>query len=178
VLPKGTTFICDTYVNREPTAEQLCGMTIRAAEAVRHFGIEPKVALLSHSTFGSSDAASAAKMRQVLRLLAEAAPELEVEGEMPGDAAMMEEVRSRMFPNSRLTGAANLLIMPTLDAANIAFTLLIGLADGLAIGPILLGVNRPAHIVTPSVTVRGLLNMAAVAVYDAQVCAASGRAAI
>jgi malate dehydrogenase (oxaloacetate-decarboxylating)(NADP+) len=174
VLPKGTTFLCDTYVNHDPTAEQLCSMTVRAAEAVRHFGIEPKVALLSHSNFGSSDSASAAKMREALRLIQEHTRELEVEGEMNGDAAVLDEVRSRLFPSSRLKSPANLLIMPNLDAANIAFTLLIGLADGLAIGPILLGLAQPAHIVPPSVTVRGLLNMAAVAVYDAQVCAASG----
>jgi malate dehydrogenase (oxaloacetate-decarboxylating)(NADP+) len=174
VLPKGTYFICDTAVNQDPSAGQLSDMTIRAAEAVRHFGIEPKVALLSHSNFGSSDAPSAKKMREVLALVTAQSPELEIEGEMHADAAVVEEIRNRIFPNSRLKGAANLLIAPTLDAANIAFTMLIGLGDGLAIGPILLGVNQPAHIVTPSVTVRGLLNMAALAVYDAQLSAASG----
>src|SRR5690606_5643492 len=173
VLPKTTVFICDTYVNPEPTADQLCCITIRAAEQIRHFGIEPKVALLSHSNFGSSDTPSARKMREVLALLREAAPELEVEGEMHGDAAISEEIRSRIFPNSRLKGAANLLVLPTLDAANIAFNLLKTLGDGLHVGPILLGMAKPAHIVTPSVTVRGLVNMSAIAVYDAQVQAAA-----
>jgi malate dehydrogenase (oxaloacetate-decarboxylating)(NADP+) len=169
VLPKATVFLCDTYVNPEPSADQLCGITIRAAEAIRHFGVEPKVALLSHSNFGSSDTASARKMREVLARLRERAPELEVEGEMHGDAAISEEIRSRIFPNSRLKGAANLLVLPTLDAANIAFNLLKTLGDGLHVGPILLGMAKPAHVVTPSVTVRGLVNMSAVAVYDAQV---------
>jgi malate dehydrogenase (oxaloacetate-decarboxylating)(NADP+) len=129
------------------------------------------VALLSHSSFGSSDAPSARKMRQALTLITERAPDLEVEGEMHGDAAISEEIRQRIFPHSRLKGSANLLVMPTLDAANIAFNLLKSLGDGLHVGPILLGVRRPAHIVTPSVTVRGLVNMSAVAVYDAQVWA-------
>jgi malate dehydrogenase (oxaloacetate-decarboxylating)(NADP+) len=171
VMPKATVFLCDTYVNADPTADQLCGITIRAAEAIRHFGIEPKVALLSHSNFGSSDSASARKMRDVLGLLRHVAPELEVEGEMHGDAAISEEIRTRIFPNSQLKGAANLLVLPTLDAANIAFNLLKTLGDGLHVGPILLGMAKPAHIVSPSVTVRGLVNMSAVAVYDAQVSA-------
>ena len=144
------------------------GMTLRAAEAVRLFGVEPKVALLSHSSFGSSQDGSAQKMREALRLVRAAAPGLEVEGEMHADSAISEEIRNRIFPNSRLVGSANLLIMPSLDAANIAFNMLKVLGDGLAIGPILLGMSRPAHIVTPSVTVRGLVNMTAFAVYDAQ----------
>jgi malate dehydrogenase (oxaloacetate-decarboxylating)(NADP+) len=172
VLSKGTYFLCDTYVVQDPTAEQIAEMTIRAAEAVRHFGVEPKVALLSHSNFGSSEAPSARKMRDALALLLERAPDLEVEGEMHGDAAVAEEIRQRIFPRSRLKGTANLLVMPNLDAANIAFNLVKGLGDGLHVGPILLGVRQPAHIVTPSVTVRGLVNMSAVTVYDAQVWAA------
>jgi malate dehydrogenase (oxaloacetate-decarboxylating)(NADP+) len=176
VLPKGTYFLCDGYVMQDPTAEQVAEMTVRAAEAVRHFGVEPKVALLSHSNFGSSDASTARKMREALRLLTERAPGLEVEGEMHGDAAISEEIRQRIFPNSRLKGSANLLVMPTLDAANIAFNLLKALGDGLHVGPILLGVRQPAHIVTPSVSVRGLVNMSAVAVYDAQVWSAEGSA--
>jgi malate dehydrogenase (oxaloacetate-decarboxylating)(NADP+) len=131
------------------------------------------VALLSHSNFGSSNAASAKKVREALALLRDLAPGLEVEGEMHGDAAVSEEIRHRVFPNSMLKGAANLLILPNLDAANIAFNLLTTLGDGLAIGPMLMGTRRPAHIVTPSTTVRGLLNMTAVAVYDAQVSAIS-----
>jgi malate dehydrogenase (oxaloacetate-decarboxylating)(NADP+) len=174
VLPKGTYFLCDTYVVQDPTAEQIAEMTIRAAEAVRHFGVEPKVALLSHSNFGSSDASSAQKMREALTLIAERAPDLEVEGEMHGDAAVSEEIRQRIFPHSRLKGSANLMVMPTLEAANIAFNLLKSLGDGLHVGPILLGMRQPAHIVTPSVSVRGLVNMSAVAVYDAQVWAAAG----
>ncbi|HEY0525080.1 MAG TPA: NADP-dependent malic enzyme [Stellaceae bacterium] len=172
VLAKGTYFLCDTYVTTDPTAAQLAEITIRAAEAVRHFGVEPKVALLSHSSFGSSDAPSAQKMREALTLILDRAPDLEIDGEMHGDAAISEAIRDRIFPGSRLRGEANLLVMPSLDAANIALNLLKGVADALPIGPILLGVNQPAHIVTPSITVRGLVNMSAVAVYDAQECVA------
>ncbi|HEX4195132.1 MAG TPA: NADP-dependent malic enzyme, partial [Stellaceae bacterium] len=173
VLPKGTFFLCDTFVIDDPSAAQLAEITLRAATVVRMFGVEPKVALLSHSNFGSSNAASAKKVREALGLLRDLAPALEVEGEMNSDAAVSEEVRHRIFPNSTLKGAANLLILPNLDAANIAFNLLTTLGDGLAIGPMLMGTRRPAHIVTPSTTVRGLLNMTAVAVYDAQVSAIS-----
>ncbi len=173
VLPKGTFFLCDTYVVEEPTAKQLAETTLRAAEMIRIFGVDPKVALLSHSNFGSADTPSAIKMREALQLLRRQAPMLEVEGEMHGDLAISEDIRQRLFPNSTLKGAANLLMMPNLDAANIAFTLLTALGDGLAIGPMLLGPNQPAHIVTPSTTVRGLLNMTAIAVYDAQMNAAA-----
>jgi malate dehydrogenase (oxaloacetate-decarboxylating)(NADP+) len=168
VLPKGTFFLCDTYVIEEPNAAQLAEITIRAADWVRVFGVEPKVALLSHSNFGSSAAPSAKKVRDALALLQSQAPTLEAEGEMHGDAAISEEVRHRIFPNSLLKGTANLLVMPNLDAANIAFNLLTVLGDGLAIGPMLLGAGKPAHIMTPSVTVRGLVNMTAIAVHDAQ----------
>ncbi len=169
ILPTGTYFMADPYVIENPTAEEIAEMTVQAAAAVRRFGIEPKVALLSHSNFGSSEAPSAQKMRDALTLINERAPELEVEGEMQADVAFSPEIRKRIFPNSHLQGSANLLIMPTLDAANIAFNLVKALGDGLAIGPALLGVAKPAHIVTPSITVRGLVNMSAVAVYDAQV---------
>jgi malate dehydrogenase (oxaloacetate-decarboxylating)(NADP+) len=168
ILPKGTFFLSDTYVVDDPTAQQIAETTLRAADAVRHFGVAPKVALLSHSNFGSSDAPSARKMREALVLIRERAPGLEVEGEMHADAAVSEEIRERIFPNSRLEGSANLLILPTVDAANIAFNALKVLGDGQAVGPILLGVSKPAHIVTPSITVRGLVNMTAIAVYDAQ----------
>jgi len=168
ILPKGVFFLCDTYVVDDPSAEQIAAMTLRAAEAVRRFRVEPKVALLSHSNFGSADAPSARKMREALLLIRERAPALEVEGEMHADAAISEDIRERIFPNSRLKGSANLLILPTLDAANIAFNALAVLGDGQPVGPLLLGVARPAHVVTPSVTVRGLLNMTAIAVYDAQ----------
>jgi malate dehydrogenase (oxaloacetate-decarboxylating)(NADP+) len=172
ITPKGTYFLCDTFVADEPSAEAIAETTLRAAEVVRLFGVEPKVALLSHSSFGSSEAPSAQRMRQALALVRERAPALEVEGEMRADAALSPEIRRRLFPNSRLAGAANLLVMPNLDAANIAYSMLTVLADGLSVGPILLGLSRPAHILTPSVTVRGLLNMTAVAVHHAQMAAA------
>ncbi|MEX0732652.1 MAG: NADP-dependent malic enzyme [Aquisalimonadaceae bacterium] len=167
ILPKGTFFLCDTYVNHDPTAQQLAEMTILAADEVRRFGITPKVALLSHSSFGSSNAESARKMREALQLIEARDPSLEVEGEMHGDAALSETIRERIFPNARLKGKANLLIMPTLDAANIAFNLLKVMGDGVSVGPILLGTNKPAHILTPSVTVRGIMNMTALATVEA-----------
>jgi malate dehydrogenase (oxaloacetate-decarboxylating)(NADP+) len=168
ILPKRTLFICDTYVNFDPTAEQIAEMTVLAAEEIRRFGITPKVALLSHSNFGTSDQPGAVKMRRALELIARRAPDLEIEGEMHGDAALSEDVRAEVFPRSRLKGEANLLIMPTLDAANIAFNLLkTASADGITIGPILLGCARPAHILTPSATVRRIVNMTALAVVDA-----------
>ena len=169
ILQKGIFFLCDTYVVDEPSAEQVVEMTMRAADAVRHFGIEPKVALLSHSNFGSADTPGARKMRHAMALLRQRAPQLQAEGEMHADAALSEEIRQRIFPNALLKGPANLLIMPSLDAANIAFNTLKVLGDGQAVGPILLGVNGAAHVVTPSITVRGLLNMTAIAAYDAQV---------
>ena len=168
ITPKGTYFLCDTFVADPPNAEAIAETTLRAADAVRLFGLEPKVALLSHSNFGSADDPSAARMRRALELLRERAPQLEAEGEMHADAALSPAIRRRIFPNARYDGAANLLVMPSLDAANIAHSLLTVLADGLSVGPILLGMRRSAHIVTPSVTVRGLLNMTAVAVHDAQ----------
>jgi malate dehydrogenase (oxaloacetate-decarboxylating)(NADP+) len=168
ILPKRTLFICDTYVNYDPTAEQIAEMTVLAAEEIRRFGITPKVALLSHSSFGTSDRPTAAKMREALALIGQRAPQLEVEGEMHGDAALSDGVRERAFPRSRLKGEANLLIMPTLDAANIAFNLLkTAAADGVTIGPILLGCAGAAHILTPSATVRRIVNMTALTVVDA-----------
>ncbi len=168
ILPKRTIFICDTYVNFDPTAEQVAEMTVLAAEEIRRFGLAPKVALLSHSNFGTSDRPTAVKMRQALELIGRRAPDLEVEGEMHGDAALSEEVRANTFPRSRLKGEANLLIMPTLDAANIAFNLLkTAAADGVTIGPVLLGCTRPAHILTPSATVRRIVNMTALTVVEA-----------
>ncbi len=169
ILPQGTFFLCDTYVNQDPTAEQIAEMTVLASEEVRRFGITPKVALLSHSSFGSSDARTAEKMRRALELLRDLAPELEVEGEMHGDAALSQEIRDRIFPDAAFSGAANLLILPTLDAANIAFNLLKALNQGVSLGPILLGTTKPAHILTPSVTTRGILNMTALAAVEAAV---------
>ncbi len=167
ILPSGPLFITDTYVNYDPNAEQIAETTLLAAEEVRRFGIEPKVALLSHSNFGSEDTVTARKMREVLAILRDWAPGLEVEGEMHADAALSTFIREEIFPTSRLKGAANLLVMPGLDAANIAFNLLKVISARVAVGPILLGAARPVHIVTPSITVRGLLNVAVLAVVDA-----------
>ncbi len=168
ILSKGTYFLADTYVTEEPNAEELAEMTVLAAAEVRRFGIEPRIALVSHSNFGSSAAASAEKVREALRILHSRYPELEVEGEMHADAALSEEIRTRVFPNSRLKDAANLLILPTLDSANIAFNLVKALGDGLPVGPILIGTAKPAHILTPSVTARGVVNMSAVAAVNGQ----------
>jgi malate dehydrogenase (oxaloacetate-decarboxylating)(NADP+) len=168
ILPARTVFICDTYVNRDPDAGQIAEMTLLAAEEMRRFGLQAKVALLSASNFGSVKSPSSEKMRRALELIAERAPELEIEGEMHGDAAISEEIRLRVFPNSKLRGEANLLVMPTLDAANISFNLLkTASGGGVTIGPILLGAARPVHILTPSATVRRIVNMTALAVADA-----------
>jgi malate dehydrogenase (oxaloacetate-decarboxylating)(NADP+) len=169
VLPNRTVFICDTYVTPDPDAEHVAEMTILAAEEIRRFGVAPKVALLSGSNFGSiPELASARKMQQALALITERAPELEIEGEMHGDAALSDEIRHKVFPHSKLKGEANLLVMPTLDAANISFNLLkVASAENVTIGPILLGAARPVHILTPSATVRRIVNMTALVVADA-----------
>lgn len=162
VLPKRTLFIGDTYVNYDPTAEQVAEMTVLAGEEIRRFGLLPKAALLSHSSFGTEDSPTAIKMRKALSILRETAPDLEVDGEMHGDAALSESIRAQALPNSTLKGQANLLAMPTLDAANIAFNLLKTAAgDGLTIGPVLLGAAAPAHILTPTATVRRIVNVTA-----------------
>ena len=168
MLPERTVFIADTYVNYDPTAEQLADMTLLAAEEIRNFGITPKVALLSHSTFGTENTPTSIKMREVLAALNQRAPDLEVEGEMHGDAALDERIRQAAFPNSRLKGQANLLVMPTLDAANISFNLLkVAAGDNLTVGPILLGAAKPVNILTPTATVRRIVNMTALTVVDA-----------
>jgi malate dehydrogenase (oxaloacetate-decarboxylating)(NADP+) len=141
---------------------------VLAATHVRRFGLEPKIALLSHSDFGSSDSKSARKMRAATDLLAARHPELDVDGEMHGDTALDPSLRERVFPHARLKGRANVLIMPTLDAANITYQLIKGIADALPVGPILIGPAKPAHILSPSVTARGVVNMTAVAVVEAQ----------
>ncbi len=165
MLPRHTLFICDTHVNLDPSAEQIAEMTMLAAEEVRRFGLSPKVALLSHSNFGSHDDASARKMGRARELLEQLAPGLEVEGEMHGDAALSESMRVESFPAARLKGAANLLIMPNLDAANIAYNLLKMVAgEGITIGSILLGANKSVHILTSTATVRRIVNMSALAV--------------
>jgi malate dehydrogenase (oxaloacetate-decarboxylating)(NADP+) len=163
VLHSGTLFIADTYVQEDPSAEELAEIVTLCAEEVLWFGIEPKVALVSHSNFGSHDSPSARKMQRALELVRERMPDLEVEGEMHADLALCEELRQTRFPNSRLRDAANLLIMPNQDTANVAFNMLKVLGEGVAIGPILIGAAKSAHIVTPSITVRGLLNMTALA---------------
>ncbi|HLY90887.1 MAG TPA: NADP-dependent malic enzyme [Acetobacteraceae bacterium] len=163
ILPHGTLFICDTQMVVDPTAEQIAEMTVLAAEAVSEFGITPKAALLSHSNFGASDSESARKMRNALALVRERAPELEVDGEMHADAALVAAIRDKAVPDSRLSGTANLLVMPTLDAANISFTLLKAASDGLPVGPMLLGMSKPIHVLVPSVTARGIVNLSAFA---------------
>jgi malate dehydrogenase (oxaloacetate-decarboxylating)(NADP+) len=168
MMTNRTVFITDTYVNPDPTAEQLAEITLLAAEEIRRFGITPKVALLSHSSFGTSEQPTAAKMRHALALVNAMDPDLEVDGEMQGDAALSEEVRNVALPNSRLRGEANLLVMPTLDAANISFNLLkVTSGGGVTLGPILLGVAKPVHILTPSATVRRIVNMTALTTVDA-----------
>ena len=165
ILPRHTLFICDTHVNLDPNAEQIAEMAMLAAQEIRRFGLVPKVALLSHSNFGSHDNASARKMSRARELLEQLVPELEVEGEMHGDAALSESLRAEAFPATRLKGVANLLIMPNLDAANIAYNLLkMAAGDGITIGSILLGANKSVHILTSTATVRRIVNMSALAV--------------
>ena len=168
LLPKGTVFICDTYVSFDPSAEQIAESTILAAEEIRRFGITPKAAMLSHSSFGGGDTVTANKMRAALEIVNRLAPTLEIDGEMQGDMALSEGIRHRALPGNRLKGAANLLVMPNLDAANISFNLLKAAAgDGITIGPILLGAAKPVHVITPSSTVRRIANMTALIVVDA-----------
>jgi malate dehydrogenase (oxaloacetate-decarboxylating)(NADP+) len=170
LLPARTVFIADTYVNADPTAEQIAEIAVMSADEIRRFGITPKVALLSHSSFGTSRHACAQKMRDALAIIQRKAPDLEIEGEMHGDAALSEAVRKSAFPNSKLVGDANLLIMPTLDAANISFNLLkVASGGGVTLGPILLGVAKPAHILTQSATVRRIVNMTALTVVDSSI---------
>jgi malate dehydrogenase (oxaloacetate-decarboxylating)(NADP+) len=168
MLPGRQVFMVDTHVNYDPTAEQLTEFTIMAAEEMRRFGIQPKAALLSHSNFGSSNQPSAVKMRDVLELLRQKAPWLEVDGEMHGDVALDAAARHAIMPNSTLMGDANLLVLPNIDAANIAYNLLKTAAGGnIAVGPVLLGAAKPVHILTPSTTVRRIVNMTALTVADA-----------
>ncbi len=168
LLPERQVFLVDTHINYDPTAEQIAEYTVMAAHELQRFGITPKVALVSHSNFGSSNAPSAVKMRNALAILQETAPWLEVDGEMHGDMALDEQLRKKLLPDSALTGCANLLVLPNLDAANIAYNLLKTAAGGnIAIGPILLGANKSVHILTPSATVRRIVNMTAITVADA-----------
>nr|WP_269498190.1 NADP-dependent malic enzyme [Castellaniella sp. S9] len=169
MLPTQTLFICDTHVNEDPTAEQVADMTIQAAAEVRRFGIVPKIALLSHSNFGSRPTASSMKMAEARRIIQARAPDLEVDGEMHADSALSEKIRNKAFPDTTLAGAANLLITPNLDTGNITYNMLkMTGSNGVAMGPVLLGAARPVHILTTSSTVRRIVNMTALAVVDAQ----------
>jgi malate dehydrogenase (oxaloacetate-decarboxylating)(NADP+) len=168
ILPGRQLFLVDTHVNIDPSAAELAEITCLAAEELRRFGIEPKVALLSHSNFGTSDSPSALKLREALALIRAGKPDFEVDGEMHGDAALDEALRASVVPDSYLTGEANLLVMPNIDAANISYNLLKTAAgNGIAIGPILLGCAAPVHILTPSATVRRVVNLTALTVVDA-----------
>ena len=168
IMPDRQLAMVDTHVNENPTAEQLADITILAAEEMERFGIQPHAALLSHSNFGSANSDSAKKMRAALALVQQKAPELEVDGEMHGDAALNTALRNKVMPHSTLKNDANLLVMPNMDAANISYNLLKTAAgNGIAIGPVLLGCARPVHILTPSATVRRIVNMTALCVVDA-----------
>ena len=168
ILDRGFYFFADTYVCPDPSAQEIADLSRLVAALVRRFGVEPKLALLSHSSFGSAEAPSARKMRDALQILLRAAPALEVEGEMHGDAALDEQLRRRIFPGSRLKGEANAFIMPNIDAANIAFQLVKTLGGATPIGPMLVGVAKPCHVLTPSVTARGVINMTAIAGVEAE----------
>jgi malate dehydrogenase (oxaloacetate-decarboxylating)(NADP+) len=168
ILPGRIVMLVDTHVNYDPNAAQLAEITVMAAEEMKRFGLIPKAALLSHSNFGSSNAPSAVKMRDTLALLRTQAPWLEVDGEMHGDVALDAHQRESIMPNSTLSGEANLLVLPNIDAANISYNLLKTAAGGgIAIGPVLLGAAKPVHILTSSATVRRIVNMTALAVADA-----------
>lgn len=169
LISRGTYFFCDTQINTNPTIAQISEMTLLAAEEVRRFGIRPKVALLSHSNFGNVPCESALKMRAAYADIRRRDPELEIDGEMQADTALSDVVRNRIMPNSKLTGQANLFIMPNVESANIAFNMVKTFSDGVSIGPLLLGAARPVHIVTPATTSRGLLNMAALATVGSQI---------
>jgi malate dehydrogenase (oxaloacetate-decarboxylating)(NADP+) len=168
ITTKGSFFLADTHVRQNPSAEEIAEMTMMCANHVRRFGLPPKIALISHSDFGASDSASARKMREALDIISERAPDIEVDGEMQADTALSQFLRDKKLPNSRLKGEANVLVMPNLDAANIAYQMTRMLADALPVGPILLGLARPAHILSTSVTARGVVNMTAIAVAEAQ----------
>ncbi|RFC65735.1 MULTISPECIES: NADP-dependent malic enzyme [Mesorhizobium] len=167
ISQRGVTFFTDTYVTVDPSAQEIAEMTVLAAEEIRRFGIHPKAALLSHSDFGSRDSPSALKMREAAEILKRLAPDLDCDGEMHGDSALSEAQRQRVYPHSKLKGEANLLVFPNLDSANITLSTAKQMMDALHVGPILLGTKKPAHILTPSVTSRGIVNMSALAVTEA-----------
>ncbi len=168
VLQDRQVVLVDTHVNENPTAEQIAEITIIAAEEMKRFGLHPRAALLSHSNFGTSNSESALKMRAALAIIRERAPTLEVDGEMHGDVALDGASLKKAMPDTMLKGDANLLVLPNIDSANIAYNLLkVTAGAGVAIGPVLLGCARPVHILTPSATVRRIVNMTALAVVDA-----------
>jgi malate dehydrogenase (oxaloacetate-decarboxylating)(NADP+) len=169
IMNKGTYFITDTHVNPDPSIAQISEMTLMAAEVVHRFGIKPKVALLSHSNFGTHENGSAFKMQAALADIRLRAPDLEIDGEMNADAALSQTIREVVMPNSTLSGEANVFVMPNVDAANIAFNMLKVLGDAISIGPMLLGMEKPAHIVSTSITPRGIVNVTAVASVEAQI---------
>jgi malate dehydrogenase (oxaloacetate-decarboxylating)(NADP+) len=171
---KGVFFFLDTHVQVDPTAEQIAESTLQATYRLKLFGVTPKVALLSHSNFGTRDNPSTEKLRRALAILRQRAPTLEVDGEMHADTAWDESIRERIFPNSTLKGRANLFVLPNLDAANIVYNMVRVMSDGVAIGPILMGVAKPAHVLTPSATVRRVVNMTALAAVEAQIRAQLG----
>ena len=166
---QGVWFFLDTHVQLDPTAEQIAESTLQASFRLKLFGIEPKVALLSHSNFGSHDDPSARKMRQVREILKARVPKLEVDGEMMADTAWDEDLRVRIMPNTTLKGRANLYVMPNIDAANITYNMVRVMTDGVAIGPILMGIDKPAHVLTPASTPRRVVNMTAIAAVEAQI---------
>jgi len=166
---RGAFFFIDTHVQPDPTAEQLAEATLQGVLRLKMFGIKPRVALLSHSNFGGYATPSSLKMRKVLELVRAADPTLEIDGEMQADTALNEAVRARIFPESTLTGMANVFVCPNMDAANIAYNLVRHMTEGVAIGPILMGISKPAHILTPVSTVRRVVNMTAVACVEAQI---------
>jgi malate dehydrogenase (oxaloacetate-decarboxylating)(NADP+) len=167
IMPRGAFFLTDTYVNIDPTADELVAITLQARNHLKRFNIEAKAALLSYSNFGSRDGETAFKMREVYRKLMAIAPEMIVEGEMQGDLALNEDLRTRYIPDTVLKGEANLLVFPNLESANLSMTLLKEMTNGLAVGPILMGPRAPAHILAPSTTSRGIVNMAAIAASEA-----------
>ncbi|MDX1550703.1 MAG: phosphate acyltransferase, partial [Lysobacter spongiicola] len=171
----GAWFFLDTHVQLDPTAEQIAEATMQATYRLKLFGVDPKVALLSHSNFGSHDNPSAAKMRRVREILAKRAPRLEVDGEMMADTAWSDALRKRIFPNTTLHGRANLFVLPNLDAANITYNMFRVATDGVALGPILMGLDKPAHILTPDSTSRRVVNLTAIAAVDAQIRASRER---
>lgn len=167
ILSKGTFFMTDTHVTTDPTAQQIAKKTAMASDIVRRFGMSPKAALLSSSNFGSRNNEFSRKMKEARQILHDQYPGVVVEGEMHADSALSDEVRDKIFPHSRFKGAANLLVMPNLDSANIAYNMVKVLADAVPVGPMLTGLKFPAHVVSDSITVRGIVNMSAVAVVDA-----------